>query len=267
MGNQSSDVKPLKTADLGIAVESQAAGATLDACKLTLPDGSFNFVTNIITQARETYYSIRNSLRWLLSCAIGQATIVFLAFLMQIFMAENFALPLTLLQIAWINLLVIIPLIALSKDTIKNNIVYTRPLKSNPLNGSYLDILARGIVIGSIALASFIIVYEGARANLFESTEAAARTVACTVLVLIFLAYCIRCHRRPYETLIQRIFASKSLLACVFISIGFQLIAIYIPPFNQILGMTPIDKEWIFVAVFSLMGVLLPLNIASRRIM
>ena len=266
MGNQSIDVKPLKSADLGIAVKSQASGAALDSCKLTLLDGSFNLITNAIIQAREAYYSIRNSIRWFLSCIIGQATIIFIAFLMQIFMAKNFAMPLTLLQIVWINLLVnVIPLFALSKDTITNSIVHTRPFNSNSLlSSSYLDIFVRGIVIALIVLASFMIVYEGAQRNLLKSTEEAARTVACTVLVLTFLTYCFRCHRRPYETLIQRIFVNKSLLATVFISIGLQLIAIYVPPFNQMLGMTAIDKEWIFVGVFSLMGILLPLNIARR---
>ena len=173
-------------------------------------------------------------------------------------------MPLTLLQIVWINLLVnVIPLVALSKDTITNNIVHTRPINSKSLlSSSYLDIFVRGIVIAFIALASFVIVYEGVQRNLLKSTEEAARTVACTVLVLTFLTYCFRCHRRPHETLIQHIFVNKSLLITVFISIGLQLIAIYVPPFNQMLGMTAIGKEWLFIGVFSLMGILLPLNIA-----
>ncbi|MFQ6039449.1 MAG: cation-translocating P-type ATPase [Candidatus Poribacteria bacterium] len=276
MGNQSSDVKSLNTADVGITVKSQAAGAALDACKLTLLDGRFNIVNNVITRAREAYYSIRNSIRWLLSCAVGQATIIFIAFLMKIFMGlphemfaisrgGNFAAPLTLLQIVWINLLVsVIPLVALSKDTITNSIVYTRPRTSKgPLSGSYLDIFVRGIVIAFITLFSFLTVYEGA--HLLKTTASAARTVACTVFVLTFLTYCFRCHRRPYETLIQRIFVNKSLLMTAFIIVGLQLIAIYAPHFNQMLGMTPIGKEWLFVAIFSLMGILLPLNIANRR--
>ena len=265
MGNQGGDVKPLKAADMGITVKSQAAGGALDACKLTLLNGSFNLITNAIIQSREAYYSIRNSIRWIFSCIAGQATIIFIASLMQIFMAKNFAMPLTLLQIIWITLLVnIIPLVALSKDTITNRIIYTRPNTSpNPLSGSYLDIFVRGIVIALITLSSFLVIYKGA--NLLNSTEAAARTVACTVLVLTFLTYCFRCHRRPYETLIQRIFVNKSLLVAVLVSIALQLIAIYTPYFNQMLGMTPIGKEWLFVAVFSLIGILLPLDITSRR--
>ena len=269
MGNQSSDADSLKTSDLGIAVKSQASGSALDACKLMLSDGSFNLITNVITQARETYYSIRNSIRWFLSCAIGQAAIILMAFLMQIFMVqifmvEDFAMPLTLLQIVWINLLTFIPLIALSKDTITSNIVHTRPFNANNLLlSSYIDILVRGIVIALIALASFIIVYKGV--ELLKSTEEAARTVVCTVLVFTFLTYCFRCHRRPYETLIQRILVNRLLLMTVFISIGLQLLAIYVPPFNQLLGMAPIGKEWIFVGVFSLMGILLPLNMVQRN--
>lgn len=273
MGNQGDDVKPLKAADVGITVKSQASGGVLDASKLTLLDGSFNLVTDVITQAREAYYSIRNSMRWALSCVVGKATLIFIAFLMQLFMSEilsaeakNFAMPLTLLQIIWLTLLVnIIPLVALSKDTITNSIIYTRPRTSqNLFSSSYLDILVRGIVIALITLSSFLIVYKGA--NLLHTTEAAARTVACTVLVLTFLTYCFRCHRRPYETLIQRIFVNKSLLAAVLVSIALQLTAIYAPHFNQLLGMTPIGgKEWLFVAVFSLIGILLPLDITSRR--
>jgi Ca2+-transporting ATPase len=270
MGN---DAKPLKAADVGITVKSQASGGALDACKLTLLDGSFNLVTDVITQAREAYYSIRNSIRWILSCVVGNAALILIAFLMQIFMSEipsteakNFAMPLTLLQIIWTTLLVnIIPLVALSKDTITNSIIYTRPRTStNLFSSSYLDILARGIVIALITLSSFLIIYEGA--SLLNTTEAAARTVACTVLVLTFLTYCFRCHCRPYETLIQRIFVNKSLLVAVLVSIALQLIAIYAPHFNQMLGMTPIGgKEWLFVAVFSLIGILLPLDMTSRR--
>lgn len=271
MGSKIDDVQPLKAADIGIGVKLHASDVALNAAKLTLMDGSFHIITDLITYAREAYYGIRNTTRWLLSCMVGQAAVILISWIIQLLSNGNFEIPLTLYQIIWINLLVnVLPLLALSEDTIIHSIIYTRPHTPGVLfkdtsrvrSHTIWDIGLRSMVTALVTILCFIVVYFGA--PILSGTPETARTAACTVLLLTQLAFCFRCHCRPYETLIQRILANRSLTAIIFVSIGAHLIAMY-TPFNQALGMAPMGGgEWFCVVFFSIIAILLPLNIAAR---
>ncbi len=271
MGSKIDDVQSLKAADIGIGVKLHASDVALNTAKLTLMDGSFHIITDLITYAREAYYGIRNTTRWLLSCMVGQAAVILISWIIQLLSNGKFEIPLTLYQIIWINLLVnVLPLLALSEDTIIHNIIYTRPHTPGILfkdtsrvrSHAILDIGLRSMVTVLVTILCFIVVYFGA--PILSGTPETARAAACTVLLLTQLAFCFRCHCRPYETLIHRIWANRSLTAIILVSIVAHLIAMY-TPFNQVLGMAPMSgREWFCVVFFSMIAILLPLNIAAR---
>jgi len=242
MGSQPEDVMPISEAEMGITLREGASDATLENANLSLHDGSFEFVTNIIAQARETISSIRNSVRYLLSCSIGQSLVILIAFLIYVFSKQEFAMPLTLSQVIWINLLsIVLPILALSRDTIGVSINQTRLFAPQTLfaNGYKFDVFIRGVIIALIALVGFsYYAFFPNNGVLDEPKLREAKTVACTILILTQLIFCFQCHRRPGESLIERLTANKSLLITSIIVIGLQFAAIYTKPFSDILGMT-----------------------------
>ena len=270
IGSQSEDVRPISEAEVGIALKEGASDAILEKANLTLRDGSFEFVANIIAQAREAIVNIRNTVRYLLSCCIGQALTIFIAFLIYVIQKPEFALPLTLTlhQVIWINFLVIVlPTLALSRDTIVININHTLPFESQTLfsNGYKFDVFIRGVIIALIALVGFsCYAFFLNNGVLDELKLKEAKTVACTILILTQLIFCFQCHRRPGESFIERLTANKALLITSIIVIGLQFVAIYTKPFNNIIGMTPIGWKHLLGLLFSLIA-LLPLDTKGSR--
>jgi len=267
IGSQPDDAMPISEAEVGIALREGASDATLENSNLTLYDGSFEFVVNIIAQAREAIYSIRNSVRYILSCSIGQALTILVALLIYAFSKKEFAMPLTLYQVIWINLLAtILPILALSKDTIVIS-SHTRPFSPSSLfaNGYKFDIFIRGILIALMALVGFSY-YAFIRNYGMSDKLIEAQTVACTILILTQVIFCFQCHRRPGEGFVGRLIANKSLLITSIIVIGLQFTAIYAKPFNNIIGMTPINN-WEYLLGIGLLSLiaLLPLDIWESR--
>ena len=178
-------------------------------------------------------------------------------------------LTLTLHQVIWINFLVIVlPILALSRDTIVININHTRPFSPQTLfaNGYKFDVFIRGVIIALIALVGFscyaFILNNGVLDKLKLSE---AKTIACTILILTQLTFCFQCHRRPGENFIERLIANKPLLITSIIVIGLQFAAIYVKPFNDILGMTPIGWEHLLLIGLLSLIALLPLDTRGSR--
>ncbi len=273
MGSQPGDVMPTNEAEVGIALRESASDAILENSNLFLYDGAVEFAANTIAQAREAIVSIRNSVRYMLSCGIGQALTIFIAFLIYVFSKKEFAMPLTLYQVIWINLLAtILPILALSRDTTVINISHTQPISPSSLfaNGYKFDIFIRGLLIALMALVGFSY-YAFFRNYGMSNKLSEAQTVACTVLILTQVIFCFQCHRRQGEGFVERFVANKWLLITSLIVIGLQFAAIYIKPFNEIIGMTPISNWEYFLGIglLSLIALLLiallPLDIWGSR--
>ena len=264
-GQSPKDLRSMKAADVSFASAFRASHIThQNAGCLLLKDG-FQVIANLLLHTREAYGNLRNSMRWLLSCATAQLITLSIGFIIQ--QLKGLPMPLTLSQIVWVHLLVnLIPLMGLGHSRIAGDLKHNRPQKVAPFLGNLyrLDILLRSLVIALMTIIIFVMTLD-----LFPKTPQRAQAAACTTLIFTQLIASFQCHRNPWESLPQRIVANIPFLLTILVCMALHLLVIYVPAIRQILwghefyGIGMLFSEWQWMLTFCVLLLLLPLNLAT----
>lgn len=253
--NQPEDLQSIKDNDVkvNVAMPSMASDAAVNAADILIYENGFKTITDAVILAKEAYYTIKKSIRWILSSVIGQILTLLIGGIIYFINPQTFEIPLTLSQIVWINLLVsILPSFALSPSSTNNEIFYTR---SNQV-GNFVwsknqwDIVLRGTVVAVISLISFFL-------TATFSIKEHIQTATCTTLIFTQLITNLQCYQYSNRmAIIKRIFMRQSLWITVLSCIVTHLAIIYIPFTQQIIDFNLLDIEWVWIIPFCLISML-----------
>ncbi len=203
---------------------------------MVLADDNFASIAHAVEEGRTVYDNLKKAIIFILPTNVGEAFILVAAILM------GRALPITAVQILWVNMITAVTLaLALAFEPMEPGVMSRRPRRADePLLSAFL--VWRLLFVGAILVVGTYGLF------VWERTQGAevelARTVAVNTLV-VFEAFYLFNTRHLLQPVTSRegLFGSRIVLLSVAVVMGFQLLFTYAPPFQRLFATRAIDLD------------------------